>query len=41
MDDKPHHDIMVDPNFTEIGCGVAANADGKLYYVLGFGTPLP
>ena len=39
MDDKPNHDTILNPVFTEIGVGVGVNANGKLYFALGFGTP--
>ena len=41
MDDPPHKANLLNPAFTEIGVGVAANADGKPYYAQGFGTPAP
>jgi len=39
MDSPPHKENMLNPEYTEIGVGVAVNAKGERYWVQVFGKP--
>lgn len=39
MESKDHREHILDPDFTEIGVGVAHNDKGDLYYAQEFGVP--
>jgi uncharacterized protein YkwD len=36
----PHHHIMMDPNYTQVGPCAGMGADGMIYWVCDFGSPL-
>jgi uncharacterized protein YkwD len=40
MESKIHRDNILAKDFTEIGLGLATNADGEIYYAQLFATPL-
>jgi uncharacterized protein YkwD len=39
MDSEPHRKNILNPDFTEIGIGVARNDQGETYYTQVFATP--
>jgi len=40
MDSKPHRENILNPDFTEVGVGIAADAKGTKWFTQVFGTPL-
>jgi len=39
MNSEGHRNNILNPNFTEIGVGIARNEQGEIYYTQVFGTP--